>query len=282
MSVDDELNESTRELTPGGMLAEARERANLSHEVVANTLHMTVTKVKAIEADEFSKLNVDTYIRGYLRSYAALVKIDSVEVIAAYEKIAGKHGLQSSCQECLPKGPAPRKEWKFFAVIAGVLLLLLLISVWFFGNRINTSTNLAPAPILTPAAPISKPAAPVIMNDKEPAAEQSEAASSDLTLVDDDTDSEVTHEYPEDTPLDQLYLVFSDECWLEVSDAQGDVLATDNQRPNSRLSLMGKAPFKVKLGKVSSATITLNGEPVALSAPSGVDVHTFTIGQAAH
>jgi cytoskeleton protein RodZ len=79
--------------------------------------------------------------------------------------------------------------------------------------------------------------------------------------------------------LDRLELEFSDECWLEVSDAQGDVLATDLQRPGSRLTLIGKRPFQVKLGFAAAASIKLNGEPVAIAPQAGVKVLTLNVGE---
>jgi cytoskeleton protein RodZ len=79
--------------------------------------------------------------------------------------------------------------------------------------------------------------------------------------------------------LDRLQLSFTAECWLEVSDAQGDVLATELQRPGSQLSLLGRAPFQVTLGYPSAAAIKLNGVSVTIPSPSGAsNVVNLTVG----
>ncbi|UTA49180.1 DUF4115 domain-containing protein [Simiduia sp. 21SJ11W-1] len=67
---------------------------------------------------------------------------------------------------------------------------------------------------------------------------------------------------------DQLALEFTGECWVEISDANGDVLATELQAAGSSLLLKGKAPFNVMLGNARAVTVAINGRPVDAS-PKG-------------
>ena len=84
---------------------------------------------------------------------------------------------------------------------------------------------------------------------------------------------------PAERTLDRLELTFAEECWLEVSDAQGDVLATELQRPGSSVSLLGVAPFSVKLGNAPAVRVTLNGDEVAISPSAGTKVMTISVGE---
>ncbi|MBU3069812.1 DUF4115 domain-containing protein [Aestuariicella sp. G3-2] len=68
--------------------------------------------------------------------------------------------------------------------------------------------------------------------------------------------------------LDTLTFVFSDECWLEVTDARGDVVAANLYQSGATAMLEGVAPFEVMLGNVRAAQLQLNGEPVTL-IPNG-------------
>lgn len=295
MSVNDQVSDTETSLSPGQMLAQARERANLTHEHVAGALHMTVSKVKAIESDEYAKLNVETYIRGYLRAYSALVKIDCAPVLAAYELQVASGGRSIPKAEYVVRPAGERKGFGFILLIVGLLALLLLISVWFMGNRIQSEPVLPPVAV---ASSSSSSVTPVIAPPVETADETEPSESSAVESAEVSSSSAASSVLPiaaehlpanlsaaaevqtaSQSQLDHLYFVFSDECWLEVSDAQGDVLATNLQQPGSRVALMGQAPFKVKLGKVRSATITLNERPFEVNPPEGVtEVYSFTVG----
>lgn len=292
MSVNDQVSDTETSLSPGQMLAQARERANLTHEHVAGALHMTVSKVKAIESDEYTKLNVETYIRGYLRAYSALVKIDCAPVLAAYERQVASGGRAIPKAEYVVRPAGERKGFGFILLILGLLALLLLISVWFLGNRIQSEPVLPPVAVassssssvaLPPVEAVDEAGAVESASQDASDASSSSAASSALPIAAEhlpvNLSAAAEVQTASQSQLDHLYFVFSDECWLEVSDAQGDVLATNLQQPGSRVALMGQAPFKVKLGKVRSATITLNERPFEVNPPEGVtEVYSFTVG----
>lgn len=135
MFFDDEkkpLDDSRfRELSPGKLLVWARERAGLSQEQVAKELYMTLTKVRALESDDYRYMGSDTFTRGYLRSYATLVKLDVVQVLASYDRHAEKHGLIE--QVLHQRVESPNKPlWQFIVLVLVALLVLWLISIWFF------------------------------------------------------------------------------------------------------------------------------------------------------
>jgi cytoskeleton protein RodZ len=78
--------------------------------------------------------------------------------------------------------------------------------------------------------------------------------------------------------LDEITLSFSAECWLEVSDSRGDVLATELQPAGSDIKLMGQAPFDVKLGNAPAVTIQLNGKKVDVIPLLGTNVLMMKVG----
>jgi len=70
---------------PGILLKDAREAAGLSRQEVAAKLHLDLKVVTALEADEFSALPAETFVRGYLRSYTQLLGVPTGPVIEALE-----------------------------------------------------------------------------------------------------------------------------------------------------------------------------------------------------
>ncbi len=268
--------------SPGQQLREAREHAGLTQQQVAQALHMTVHKVNAIENDEYNKLNTDTFIRGYLRSYANYLKLDSARLISAYEQQAIARGLLPAVADTLIRDPGASRSWSFILWLVGLLLLLLLISVWFFGNSINSVpaasvTRVSPAP---PVAAERVEETPVEAGQSDEAVAGESAGDTAEPAAESPVagDVAVIEEQSSVASLDRLVLRFSDECWLEVSDAQGDVLATDLQRPGSELVLEGRAPFQVKLGNARAVSGSLNNQPLSFENPADLRVLTVTVG----
>ncbi|MCE7878057.1 MAG: helix-turn-helix domain-containing protein, partial [Betaproteobacteria bacterium PRO3] len=65
------------------MLAQARGIAGLTVEDVASQLKLAPRQVVAIERDDFANLPGRTFVRGFVRNYARLVKLDVDDVLAA-------------------------------------------------------------------------------------------------------------------------------------------------------------------------------------------------------
>jgi cytoskeleton protein RodZ len=62
-----------------------------------------------------------------------------------------------------------------------------------------------------------------------------------------------------------LVMSFDKDCWLEVADATGKKLFSGMQRSGGKLSLAGKAPYRLKIGAPGAVQIQYQGQPVDLS-----------------
>ena len=274
---------SNVEVSPGKILLWGRERAGLTQEQVAEELYMTLTRVRALENDDYRHITSQTFARGYLRAYSGLLKLDAVQVLAAYERYLQKVGLADELHPPQSQEIGGRGNWRFVLIVLATLAGLWLVSVWFFDNRQQSSY--APPAIVAPSVAIGTSSSvssdavvdvvdsvsitgvdedltgvalqPAVEVSASSAAPQEHAASSKSAQID---------------GLDLLKFSFSGECWLEVSDARGDVLATDLQAAGSQLTLRGVAPFKVKLGNARVAQVRLNEQAITLlpTTTSGV------------
>lgn len=65
----------------GALLCAAREASGLSIDAVAQQLKLAPRQVRALEAGEFGRLPGRTFVRGFIRSYARLVRLDPDEVL---------------------------------------------------------------------------------------------------------------------------------------------------------------------------------------------------------
>lgn len=294
-----------RELSPGKLLVWARERAGLTQEQVAKELYMTITKVRSLESDDYRYMGSDTFTRGYIRTYATLVKLDVAQVLSAYDRHVQKNGL---VKDVAPRRvESPNKPiWQFIAALLLVLLVLWLISVWFFNNRHKETYN-KPATIVPPAETVmSAPLLQTFSSSSSASSKESPSSSALLAPVSPEVAAEIVQEggaslssrdalssaassvkaevsgvnsQINSGQLDEIAFVFTEECWLEVSDATGDALIADLQAAGDQLKLQGVAPFEVKLGNAPGVKIELNGDKIDVIPALGTNVLSLKVGQ---
>ena len=65
--------------TAGTLLRSAREAAGLSLDAVAQQLKLAPRQVRALEESDFAKLPGRTFVRGFVRNYARLLRLDSAD-----------------------------------------------------------------------------------------------------------------------------------------------------------------------------------------------------------
>ncbi len=77
----------------------------------------------------------------------------------------------------------------------------------------------------------------------------------------------------------KLLLEFSNDCWVEIKDAQGNVLTSGLMKANTTHTLSGPAPFKVTLGNAPAARIVLDDRLVdtTIYVPRRGTVSRFTL-----
>src|SRR3569832_843273 len=66
---------------PGSQLAARREELGMTIEQAANQLNLAPRQVYAIESDNFAALPGKASIRGFIRAYAKLLKIDAAPLL---------------------------------------------------------------------------------------------------------------------------------------------------------------------------------------------------------
>jgi cytoskeleton protein RodZ len=117
----------------GGALRAAREKQKLSVQDIASQLRLGVRQVEALEADRYDKLPEPSIVRGFIRNYAKLLKIDSSPILAAYSVLVPNTTPQSFAVKSNANASVigeNRANFSFKSFV-GLLLTFALI-VWFF------------------------------------------------------------------------------------------------------------------------------------------------------
>ena len=153
--------------TAGAMLAAARARAGLSIDAVAQQLKLGVRQVQAIEEDNFAALPGRTFVRGFVRNYARLLKLDGDAVLAALPGSSAPALEAPSLHETAPSiGELPttggnRPGWTRWAIPLTLLAIIAGAAAYEFLRPTGDVRHAGPkdtAPVATHAEP-AKPAA---------------------------------------------------------------------------------------------------------------------------
>lgn len=117
-------------LTSGARLRKARESLGLSAEEVAAELRLSVSQIKALEQDDYAELPGATYVRGYLRSYARLVKVDEDSVLPPIYTEPVTRSLHAIARPVQRQARSSDRWMRLMSYSLGVLLIGLVIAWW--------------------------------------------------------------------------------------------------------------------------------------------------------
>jgi len=85
-------------MTVGSILQKEREEKKVSLESVAQKTRIQMTFLQAIEEDAFQLIPSETYVRGFLRSYAKFIHLNPDEILDLYRNQAESAQRQSEEQ----------------------------------------------------------------------------------------------------------------------------------------------------------------------------------------
>jgi cytoskeleton protein RodZ len=131
-------------------LRQAREAKHLTVEQVVEITKIRTDHLRALEAGDFNVFSAPVYIRGFVRSYATLLKLDVPQIMAALETELGQN---EKFAEPPPLSEHPRGvldilmlqlsrvDWRKGAVGlgAGVVVLILVLGYIFWRQHRNAA-----------------------------------------------------------------------------------------------------------------------------------------------
>ena len=291
-------------LSPGQMLSAARVQQNLTQREVAETLHITMHYVNAIEHDEHDKLPGAVFAKGYIKRYAEIMALDETAVMVAYEGLG--YASPAAIAGTGRNTSKPRRVGKsLWAVAASAAVFIsLFLGLWAFnGEDADTPAgslepalsespeSSGPAQPLTavPAAPddsdsASRRAAAVVRDHQslplaspQQATLDGQAVSGSVNQAEIDggdasgLDSAEPATVVEGEGKDTLKLSFSGTSWIEVRDSGDGDRYRELRMAGDVLEIKGVAPFDVFLGDAPRIRLSLNGNDIDLSQEPRID-----------
>ncbi len=293
-------------MTPGAVLADARVSLGLTQREIADVLNLTVTVLDALERGDNRSLPSIVFIRGYVRAYAKLLELDPEPLVAALSE--GESRTRDGGRVVTARRPAghalavgqilnslTQVHW----IVIGVVVVTFLVGLGSYLLSDDPAQEQATAPDLavqsnppqqSPSArpdyrsPVTatvqnRPVEPVV---SEPMAVVVAAESVDpLVEVDVDAAAVNIDNRQRLTPTgdDDLRVEFSEDCWLEIKSAEGEVLFADLGRAGQTLMFVGLAPYTMVLGYAPGVILEFNSEVVALAPHTRNNIASLVLGQ---
>lgn len=143
--------------------------------------------------------------------------------------------------------------------------------------------------VAEPGVPDVEPAVDAIAGTTEPEAEvpAAEASVAEASATEDPVAGDVVTEVSADGSATRvlaggdahLHLTFSDDCWVEIRDRDGRMVHRDLHGSGQELDLLGRAPFRVRLGYAPAVELSYNDSRVPLAPHTRNDVASLVIGR---
>jgi cytoskeletal protein RodZ len=134
----------------GEQLRTAREKQGLSVPDIAERTKLRSDHVRALEAGNYDVFAAPVYVRGFVRSYATLLKLDVQVVMTELEAELGQSTrLQESTQLTKPTPTLldmlmlqlSKVKWGITLIVTGVALVLYLTIVGYRAWRTHRATD---------------------------------------------------------------------------------------------------------------------------------------------
>jgi len=125
-------NVSTPSFAVGGILKSQRSKLNMTQAEVASKLNLDVSYITAIEEDDFSQITSVSYVNGYIRSYARLLKIPEQQILEMCQQKNDKESklVPNYMDQRKPFTDSSRQGTNWILLLI-VVTSLLLASWWF-------------------------------------------------------------------------------------------------------------------------------------------------------
>ena len=288
---------------PGKILAAQREAMGWTVEQVADQLKLAVRQVVALEAGDSAALPGPAVVRGFVRAYAKIVRLDPIPLVAKISLDTPgpsdaththlRHNKPASFSEVRFPSHGKRASLPIGPILAVVVVAGALAAAWHFGllakltNRADSNAaSTVVAPIAAPASSVSSstplvapttgapltvpsvqnPSVPLISVPPPSAVTPGSAAAGVTAAAAPAAAAAAVAAVP---GANALVLTVREDSWIEIRRARGAPLIARLVKGGSTESFEINQPVTMVVGKPGAVSATLRGAafdlPVAAS-----------------
>jgi cytoskeleton protein RodZ len=289
-SKESESREAESRESIGAGLKAAREARGLSISEVAQQLKFAPRQLEALEQERFDLLPGGTFVRGMVRSYARLLKLEPeplLEAIADRFQAPDANNLAARYSQPVPfSDSARRSTFVYLGVSLAVLGLGSIIAYQWYREH-NAATQLAskrtaekravaatkPAPAVPAVAsapraqpktieeaPRAEPATVKVATERPPAMEK---AASPMAKA--------------PAGLHRLVIRCEEEAWIEVKDSNERMLVSSLNPKGAERVVQARGPLTLVIGNAAHVRVTHNDRPVDLAPHTKLAIARLTL-----
>lgn len=244
----------------GARLRQAREAAGLTHEDVSARLKMSIRGIRVLESDDWSSLGAPVFVRGQLRSYARLLKLD-IESELAETRVAEATPSVLVSHTHTPRLRRVVEQVGRRAIYIAVTAIIA-VPVWMATSPHLANSGLALQSLDIP--PVSDDTAPTPGPDAPATASRTPLVASFTSL-------------PRTTTAAALSLTFNGDSWVQVFAADGRPLEQGMLNAGQSRHYAAGEVGRIVLGNSSAVAVEQAGKPVDLAPFSRANVARFTL-----
>jgi len=270
--------------TPNLQLSQTRQAQGLTTAEVARRLKLSVWQIEALESGQYQQLPGPIFVRGFIRNYARLLKLDPEALVHA---VTGLLPSSTELSESPPSRDIPfpargNRAWRRYAVAAAAIAGLLAVYEFFFDEEPATvATEAGPvaalqsAPEPRPAAPARKPQEAQPRQPVAAAAVNPEVAGAAPVAV--TTNAPPPREriaHPDDR---EVTFVFDEESWVEIRDRNDQAIFSQLNRAGTSRRISGLPPLYIVVGNSQGVRMTYAGRVIDLARHTKFEVARLTL-----
>lgn len=277
----------------GVELQRAREERGLSTSDVAQQLKFAPRQIEALEQERFELLPGGTFVRGMLRSYARLLKLDAepmIERIASRFEAPDANNLAARYSQPVPFSDNTRRAtFIYLGLSLGVLALGGGFAYQWYREH-DASAQMASAKRAAPAtakpsAPSAPRAQPKVMEASvsvEPGKTVSERLPTGVAALDKvpSVDKAASTAKVAKAPaggVNRLVIHCEEEAWIEVKDANDRMLVSSLNPKGAERIVQSRGPLTLVIGNAQHVRVMHNDRPVDLAPHTKLAIARFTL-----
>ncbi|MCC7311873.1 MAG: DUF4115 domain-containing protein [Sulfuritalea sp.] len=254
--------------TPGAILRRAREARGLSIADVVQVIRFSTHQIEALERDDYASLPGATSVRGLVRNYARLLKLDAAPLLAQLDPAVpvAETDVRPPTDMGAAEQPTIGGRVPSRLVAVAIATLLLAMGAYWFATLPDDSRldglwrgagPAAPAP-----AGVAAPAAVAVVQPSPAVVAESPPPAGEATTV---------------PPHAGLRVEFDDRSWIEVRDATQKVVFVGEYPAGTLQNVEGKAPFQLWIGRASAVRVFMGERSIDLKPHTREEVARFSL-----
>ena len=246
--MNEAVEQNKDEISSGETLANKRSEKELTINQVAREIKIEPRVIEMIENNDFESIGVPVFVKGYLRQYSELVGLDPDLIIEKYSAINSIEDSPPIVNDSVDQISKYVLTPKIILIAIFVILIsfgVLATVFGIFGNNetvvIKMETEAESQESLLPS--VTAPQIDLSETQIDETFEmETEAESQESLLI------STSNEFFTAENLMNLTISFSDLCWTEIFDANGERLFFGLGDQDREVNIDGVPPFDVMLG----------------------------------